>query len=118
MDWQFGWMLLKIIIVLPFILLLIYISIKYGGSKLQNVQNGRYIKILERVPISKENNILVVKIGDKGYVITSASGKIDIISELEKNEIIKIEVSKTIPQYTNLKDFYNKLKFKKEDKDE
>lgn len=118
MEWQFGLMILKILICLPFILLLIYVSVKFGGNKLQNIEKGKYIKILERTPISKENILLVVKIGEKGYVLASTTGKVHIISELEKGEISKIEASKIIPQYANLKDFYNKLKFKKEDRDE
>lgn len=112
MDLQFLWMLFKIIIFLPFILLLIYISVKYGGNKLQNIQNGRYIKILERAAISKENSLLVVKIGEKGYVMSSAEGKIEIVSELDENEILKVEGSKAIPEYENLKDFYEKSGFK------
>jgi flagellar protein FliO/FliZ len=118
MEWQFWIMLFKILVCLPFILLLIYISVKLGGSKLQNIENGKYIKVLERTSISKENSLLVVKLGEKGYVLASTTGKVHIISELEKDEISKIEDSKIIPQYANLKDFYSKLKFKKEDKDE
>ncbi|NMM61445.1 flagellar biosynthetic protein FliO [Clostridium sp. P21] len=118
MNLQFGVMLLKILIFLPFILILIYICVKFGGSKLQDIQNGKYVKILDRTPLSKENSLLVVKIGDKGYVLSSTLGQINIISEIDKDEILKIEASKTIPQYADLKDFYNKLKFKKEDKDE
>lgn len=112
MDLQFLWMLFKIIIFLPFILLLIYISIKYGGNKLQDIQNGRYIKILERAAISKENALLVVKIGEKGYVMSSVTGKLEIVSELEKEEISKIESARAIPQYESLKDFYEKSGFK------
>ncbi|WP_374119111.1 flagellar biosynthetic protein FliO [Clostridium sp. OS1-26] len=106
-------MFLKIVIFLPFILILIYISMKYGGSKLQNIQNGKYIKILERAPISKENSLLVVKIGQKGYVMASTNGKIEIISELSQEEIIEVEASKAIPQYKDLKDFYEKTGLKR-----
>lgn len=113
MDVQFWWMFLKIVIFLPFILILIYISMKYGGSKLQNIQNGKYIKILERASISKENSLLVVKIGQKGYVMASTNRKIEIITELSQEEIIEIEASKVIPQYENLKDFYEKTGLKK-----
>lgn len=112
MDLQFLWMLLKVIIFLPFILLLIYTSIKYGGNKLQNMQNGRYIKILERAAISKENSLLVVKLGEKGYVMSSVNGKLEIVSELDEKEILKVEASRSIPEYESLKDFYEKSGFK------
>ena len=113
MDLQLWWMFLKIIIFLPFILILIYISMKYGGSKLQDIQNGKYIKVLERTPISKENSLLVVIIGQKGYVIASTNGKIEIISELSKEEVATVQATKAIPQYENLKDFYEKTRLKK-----
>ncbi|MBM7869406.1 flagellar protein FliO/FliZ [Clostridium pascui] len=98
--------------------MLIYISIKYGGGKLQNLQNGRYMKILDRLSLSKENNILVVKIGEKAYVVSSVQGKIEILFEVPSEDIIKIESSREIPEYHSIKDLINKLKSKKEDKDE
>lgn len=112
MDLQFLGMILKILVFLPFILLLIYISVKYGGNKLQDMQNGRYIKVLERAAISKENTLLVVKVGEKGYVMASTNGKIEIMSELDKEEILKVEASRSIPEYESLKDFYEKSGFK------
>lgn len=117
MDLNFWIMLLKIIVFLPFILILFYLSVKYGGSKLQQIQNGRYIKVLERVALSKENSLMVVKIGDKAYVMTSATGKVETLLEIDDNEIKKIEQLKQnqIPQYVSLKEFYQKVLKKKED---
>lgn len=130
MDGQIWLMLLKIIIFLPFVLLLIYISAKFGGSKLQSIQNGRYIKVLERVPLSKENNLMVVKIGEKGYIMSSTQGKVEILMDMNDGEIQKVQNPHEISQYTAyeaLKEFYKKnnidklskiFKFKKEDRDE
>lgn len=118
MDLQFFITLFKIIVVLPFILILIYISIKYGGGKLQDLQKGKYMKVLDRLPLSKDNNLLVVKIGEKAYVVSSSQGKIEIIFEIPKEDILKIESSREIPEYNSIKDLINKLKSKKEDKDE
>lgn len=136
MDLQFWWMLFKIIISLFFIIFLIYIFAKYGGGKLKSIQGSKYINILERTQLSKENSLFVVKIGEKGYVVSSASGRIEIVCELAKEEISKIESAKNVYEYKNLKDLYTKsglenllkktnhnfldkkLKLKKEDKDE
>ncbi|MHC6179381.1 flagellar biosynthetic protein FliO [Clostridium sp. JNZ X4-2] len=136
MDLQFWWMLFKIIISLLFIISLIYIFVKYGGGKLQSIQGSKYINILERTQLSKENALFVVKIGEKGYVVSSANGRIEIVCELAKEEITKIESTKNVYEYKNLKDLYTKsglenifkkanhnflgkkLKLKKEDKDE
>lgn len=115
-DLQVLVTLFKIIAFLPFIILLIYISIKYGGEKLQDIQKGKYMKIMDRLNLSKDNSLLVVKIGDKAYLMSSANGNVQIILELNSEDIRKIESSKDIAEYQNLKEFYKKLRNKKEDK--
>lgn len=114
-DYNFWIMILKLIIFLPFILLLFYLSIKFGSSKLQNIQNGRYIKILERVSLSKDNSLIVVKIGEKGYVVASTAGKIDTLLEIGEEELQKLEKTKQIPEYKSLKEFYQKVFKKREE---
>lgn len=93
-DYQFIVTVLKILIFLPFILLLIYTSLKIGGDKLQNIQNGRYMRILDRLPLSKDNAVLAVKIGDKGYILSSSNGKVEMLFPLEEDELKKLESSK------------------------
>ncbi|WP_027624822.1 flagellar biosynthetic protein FliO [Clostridium lundense] len=113
---QFLVTLLKIIAFLPFVIVLIYISIKYGGEKLQDMQKGKYMKILDRLSLSKDNSLLIVKIGDKAYLMSSTNGNVQIVSELSSEDIRKIESSKDIVEYESLKEFYKKLRNKKEDK--
>lgn len=117
-DGEFWILLFKIIVFLPFILLMLYLSLKYGGNKLQKLQDGRYMKILDRVALSKENSILVVKIGEKAYAVSSGSKEIRILFELPKEEILSIESSKEIPEYEDMKELFKKLIMKKEVKDE
>lgn len=114
-DGQYIFILIKIIIFLPIILFLIYIFTKYGGSSLQKIQKGRYMSVLDRLPISKDNALLIVKIGDKVYLISSAQGKVEVIEELNYKEIQKIEKTREIKEYISVKEFYSKLINKKED---
>lgn len=118
MDKQFLEMLLNIIIVLPFIVFLIYLSLKYGGIRLQNMQNGRFIKVLERISVTKDSALLLLRIGDKVYVASCGSGKTEIIMELTKEEIEKLEDAKNVPEYERLKQVLTKLKIKRKDNDE
>lgn len=108
MDLQFMGMIFRTVIALLFVIFLIYISAKYGGEKLKNVQKGKFIKIMEREQLSKENSLLVVKIGEKIYVVSSTLGKIEIVYELSKEETAKFKNMNTIPEYKNLKDFYTR----------
>lgn len=112
-------MVIQFLMYIPFILFLIYFSLKFGGSKLQSLQNGNYVKIIEKVALSKENHILLVKMGSKGYVMSSTNNKNEILFELSNEELTAVENSKMIPQYKNLNEFlsdiYKKVKLKKED---
>ena len=114
-DGVFWVLIFKIIIFLPFILFILYLSLKYGGTKLRKLQDGRYMKILDRVALSKENSIVVVKIGDKAYAVSSSSKDISILFEIPSEEILKIENTKELPQYEDMKDLFKKHILKKED---
>lgn len=115
MDLNFWLSFGKIIIFIPFIVFLIYLSLKYGGNKIQSMQSGKYIRIYERVTLSKENTLVVVKMGDKGYILASSQGKIEILNEVSEEELSKIQISQQIPEFASLKEFYKKMKTKKED---
>ncbi|WP_010236622.1 flagellar biosynthetic protein FliO [Clostridium arbusti] len=105
-------MIFKLVVALLFILPLIYISIKYGGNKLQNMQNGNYMKVLERLTLTKENSLLLIKIGERGYLFSSAGNKLEILMELDSEEIKKIQESKKVTQYKNFNEFYKDFKDK------
>ena len=114
MDVEFWTLLLKITIFLPFILFILYLSLRYGGNKLQTLQNGRYMKVLDRIGLSKENSIIVVKIGEKAYAVSSSAKEINILFELPQEEIIKIENTRELPQYDNMKELFQKHILKKD----
>lgn len=109
-------MFIRVIVFLPFIIFLIYLFFKYGGAKLQEIQNGKHMKILDRMPLTKENSLLIVKIGEKGYVVSSAQSRIEVLMELSESELKKLEENNSIQQYGNFKDVISKLTVKKEDK--
>ncbi|MBK5240414.1 flagellar biosynthetic protein FliO [Clostridium sp.] len=115
---EFWTLIFKIIIFLPFILVLMYLSLKYGSTKLQKLQDGKYMKILDRVALSKENSIVVVKIGGKAYAISSSSREIRILFELPPEEVTSIESSKDIPQLEDVKNLFKKHIIKKDVKNE
>ena len=111
---EFITLLLKIIVALIFIVLAIHLSLRIGGGKLQDMQNGKYMKIIERVAVSKDNSLLVVKFGDKAFVLASAQGKVDILKELETEEIKKLEEVQKLPQYKRISDILKNFKKKEE----
>lgn len=108
-------LILKIVVFLPFVIILIYLSLKLGGSKLQNIQNGNYMKIIERVQVSKENSLMLVKIGEKGYIMSSSAKGIETLEELSKEELLYIEEKKaevSVHSTEEIKRLLNKIKIK------
>lgn len=90
MDGQFWVTLLKIMIFFPFIIALILIFGKLG-TKFNLGTGNKYMKVLERLPLSKDNSLAIVKVGDKGYLMSSSTGKIEILKELDSVEINTIK---------------------------
>lgn len=105
-------LIVKLVVALMIILPLIYMSLKFGGNKFQKLQNGTFMKVLERLSISKENSLLVIKIGEKGYIFSSTGGKMEIVMELTEEQISSIEESKKIKEYKNMNEFLNDFKNK------
>lgn len=105
-------MIVKLIAGLIVVIPLIYFTIKYGGKKYQNMQCNNYLRILERLAISKDSSLLVVKIGEKGYVFTSTANNIEMLMELNEQEVEKIEKAKVMPEYENMNEFLKDIKKK------
>ena len=93
---------------------LMFLSIRVMGSKVNAINNNKYIKVIERVQVTKENAILIVKIGKKGYIMTSTNGQLDKLSELSEEEINNIEEDKKMAAQEMTKYYGDlSLKFKK-----
>lgn len=82
---------LKLLIALPILLGLIILTFKLSQGQINNMQSKKYIKVLERTQISKDSFILVVKVGEKGAVLSSSKDKVEKIQDLTKEEVKAIE---------------------------
>lgn len=82
MDGQFAGSVIKIIIFLPMVVLLAYISLKVGGGRMMGMGKGRIIKIIEKVPLSNKSYLCVALINNKPYVIGCTEEKFEILMEL------------------------------------
>lgn len=91
---EFIGMFIQLIIALGITLGLMFLSFKVLGTRVNKINDNKYIKVIERVQVTKESNILLVKVGKKGYVMTSTTGNMEKLSELSEEEIIEIEEEK------------------------
>ncbi|GAA0107110.1 MULTISPECIES: flagellar biosynthetic protein FliO [Clostridium] len=89
-------MIIKLIFTLVVVLGLMYLVFKISGNRLNKINEGKYIKVLEKVQISKDTSIVVLKIGKKGYIMSSSNNNTEKIDEISEEEILLLEEEKKI----------------------
>lgn len=87
-------MILKLIISLVTILGLILILFKLSNKKINDINDNKYINVIDKVQISKDSSILIIKIGKKGYVMSSSGGKTEKLQDLSEEDMISIQKEK------------------------
>ena len=108
MNFEFLKVFVQLMLALGVTLGLMFLSFKVMGTKINAINNKRYIKVIERVQVTKENTILIVKIGQKGYIMTCSAGHMEKLSELSEEEINVIEEDKK-KSVEDIAEGYNKL---------
>lgn len=87
-------MVLKLLGALAIVLVLLLLTLKVGASKVTHFQKGKYIKILDKATLSKDNSLFVVKLGEEGCVIATSENKVEILKNLTKVEVETLEREK------------------------
>ena len=106
---EMFFMSIKVVGVLIFVIILMLLTLRLSENKLNNKKN---IKVLDKAQLSKDNTIYILKILNKGYVVSVSSSKTDILSELSEDEIEEIENNKK-EELQKITDSYNKLFYDK-----
>lgn len=94
MDFEFFKMLMQLLIALGITLGIMFLSYRILGTKVDSINNNKYTKVIERTQITKDNAILVVRVGKKGYVMMTSGNSVEKLSELSEEEINEIEEKK------------------------
>ena len=108
MDFEFFKMFMQLLISLGITLGIMFLSYRILGTKVDRINDNKYIKVIERTQITKDNVILVVKVGKKGYVMMTSGNSVEKLSELSEEEISEIEEKKKKSNQEVI-DGYNRL---------
>lgn len=92
---EFIQYLLNLVLVVPIVIILFFVAIKLGKTSLSKVGIHNHISILEKVNLSKDSSIFVLKMGEKeGCVGVLTSSGFQIIQNLDSKGIEEIENKK------------------------
>ena len=105
---DFFIMFLKLILALVVVLGLLVVTFKVAGKGLEVNNSKKYTKIIDKTQISKDGYIVVVKIGQKGVVLSTSNGSTQKLYELSEEEVEEIERQKQ-QSLDEMSDKYNGL---------
>ncbi len=108
---ELGLMFLKLVISLGVVLLLMFLTFKFANNGVKKVSNDKYIKVIDRTQIGKDISLLIVKVGEEGWIMGTSNGKSEKLKELTKEEILEIEKKKKQKE-EDLKEFYKVIEDK------
>lgn len=92
---EFVQYILNLVLVVPIVIILFFIAIKLGKTSLSKVGIHNHISILEKVNLSKDSSMFVLKMGEKeGCVGILTPSGFQIIQNLDSDGIKEIEDKK------------------------
>lgn len=89
---NFFWTMFIYIAVIAFFVFALVFARKYLLKRLGGVKSGTYMKILDRLVISQDKQIILVAAGNKMLVVGVSQQKIETLAEFSKDELGEISV--------------------------
>lgn len=100
--------IINLIVLVPVVVLLIFISLRLSKKSLSKIGAGSYVKVLEKLNLSKEICLYIIKFGNTGCIIVASNNNTQVIKKLnedEINEIIEMKNKHNDLSYLNNLDF-------------
>ena len=79
--------LLKLIVALPLVIILAYISLRMTDKYIYKQKQRKNIQIIDRLPVSNKSSICIVKILDEYMVVGISENGFDVIKKLTQAEL-------------------------------
>ena len=111
--------LINLSIFIPFIIILVVMSIKLSKPNFEGMGIYKYTQVVERTNLNKDTNVFVLKIGEEGCVLVSSPSQVEKIKDISKQEMQEIEDNKKqikkikLVKLNKVKKNLKKLDFKK-----
>lgn len=108
---SFGWALVQMVIVLGAVSLLAYFLLGKVLPKIMRVQTPtaptRLLEVVDRLPIDQRRAILIIKLGERHFLVGASEGSITLLSRLEPEEIdqaLAMSSSRDVPSWGKFRD--------------
>ncbi len=79
-----------------------YLFSRYVGGASGKAATTRYMSIVDKVSVGAERSLLIVKIGERHYLLGVASGGITMLTELDPDELDDIPPQAVPPDFKDI----------------
>lgn len=86
----YGWLLVKMIVVLVIVCCLAVLILKYLVPKLGAIRKhgaGEYISIVARRSLDHKQHVWIITVGKRHFLLGSGDGSVTCLSELSQDDI-------------------------------
>jgi flagellar biosynthetic protein FliO len=95
---------LRLIFFLPLVVLLAYVSLKYGLGKLQKNTLNSQLQIVDRLSLGPKSGLFVIKVAEQYLLLAVTEQHIEILKELPEYPTIntsfsELEIGSTVSQF-------------------
>ncbi|MEG6520916.1 flagellar biosynthetic protein FliO [Desulfotomaculum sp. 1211_IL3151] len=84
MDNETLWLFIKVITLLPLILVMAYLTIKYGLSRAGGAAMGsKYMRRVDHLPLGPKAGLTLVEIGGRYYLVACQENHVTLLKEFD-----------------------------------
>ena len=73
---------IRLLIFLPLVALLAFVSLKYGIGKMQQSSGISHMQIVDRISLGPKSGLFVVKVAEQYFLLAVSESKIQILKDL------------------------------------
>ena len=107
--------LLLPMLVVVVIIVAAYYTTRFVAKKQNTFTSGRIIQVVERVSLSKDTYLAIVKVGDKLLLLSTSASKTELITELDAALAEQLEKTAKQPDFFEIFSSLLKPKHKAQD---
>lgn len=79
------WAVVRLLVCLPLVVGLMYLVLRFGlYRRFLPVRAGRYVRVVEQVPLGPKTVVSLVKVSDKYYLLGHGEGTVAVLKEIDQ----------------------------------
>lgn len=105
---------LKLIVAFPIVIFLAYISLKLATRMQTGMQKGLNLEVVERLGLSKNVQLMIIRVGDDYQLMSVNEGNVVSIQTLDFEPLIAENKHEDLDFKEVLKEQWEKIRWRKE----